>query len=332
MIKLQVKRRWRLNQSPTDTPDDSQSPASGSDQQGGEQNNQGNANKNEKKRKVGKQGKDGEGSDGSAEQDEAKQEASSKGQGKPQKKGESKPNSKSRPRSNQKNKGSDDSGDEENEEDSDSTDGEGKNAVNAFDLQTQEKRKRLANSFANIMAKLAEEPLGSPIYGDERYSMKDLMLRHITRKPLSQCRESRQKVGCVLVVDSSPSCKHMREIYPIIARQAAACNDLEVYDAPNAEIQRKWCPKQKKWVNCKLPVFSRRRIIFCGDFDGSEILIEWAKKKNLVYWFSCAPDAVKESPTDPRKARRDRFVSAGGCYFWPSRTEEDLVRLAKCIR
>src|ERR1700733_10090329 len=327
MTNLQVKRSWRVTQPPAEAPDDSQPPASGSDEEDGDRNNQGNAKKNDKERKVRKEGEEGEGSDDKADaQGEANQEASAKGEGNSQKKG--KPKLKSKADSNENDKASDESSEERNEEDQDNNDGEGTNAVNAFDLEAKERRKRLANSFANIMAKLAEEPLGAPVYGDERYSMKDLMLRHITRKPLSQCRESRQKVGCVLIVDSSPSCKHMREVYPAIASQAAACNDVEVYDAPNAEIQRKWCPKQKKWVKCEPPAFSRRRIIFCGDFDGAEILIEWAKKKNLVFWFSCAPDAVKESSTDPRKARRDRFVSVGGCYLWPSRTEEDLVRLA----
>ena len=326
MSEARVKRSWRLNLPPE--PEEEESPSAADDASGDEAlpHPQG------EHKEPGKEEKDSQSASASEKEPAGGLQS---GEGKPKSSGQGKSADGEKPSAppDREKVSSDrsDSGETDEEETEDGETGEGKNAVNAFTLETQERRKRLAYTFATIMAHLAEEPIGTAIYGDEKYSMKLLMMRHITRRPLSQCKESRQRVGCILVVDSSPSCKHMADVYPIIAGIAAQSNDVELYDAPNAEIQRKWSAHHKQWVPCKVPTFVSRRIIFCGDFDGAKIIHGWAESRNLVFWFSCAKEEITK-PDDPRRKIRDDFIAVGGTYLWPSITEEDLVSLAKQIR
>ena len=205
----------------------------------------------------------------------------------------------------------------------------GATAINynkAFYLE-QLRRKRIATTFARMMSKIAEDLSGWPIPGDDQWSLPDLMARHLDRRPLFQCRRSREKEAVVVILDTSGSCLDQARFYSRIATAAVIAGDVVLYDAPNAglraaRIRHRWEPvEHRHWP------FSQRTIIFFGDFDGGDEVIR-ASRRNKVYWLSSEtryPD-IRLHPWCSLTMK-----SFKGSY-WPCITDEDFIRLLRKIR
>lgn len=189
------------------------------------------------------------------------------------------------------------------------------------------RRRRIVTTFALLMSKVAEDLTGWPIPGEDEWSVPDLMARHLDRRPLTQCRHSREKERVVVIIDTSGSCLHQARFFSSIATAAVAAGDVEIYDAPNAGIRarkgrRGWQPVEHTAWN-----FSRRTVIFFGDFDGGDVVIR-ASRRNKLYWF-CSENRYPDIQVHPWctltfKSFRGRFFSCTA--------EEDFIRLLRKVR
>ena len=146
------------------------------------------------------------------------------------------------------------------------------------------RRRRLSRTLGVIMAKVAEDLAGRPIPGDEEWDPDSLMERRLTRRPLSQCRISREKRSLVLILDTSGSCLPQARFYNRLADAAVKAGDVELYAAPNAGLLAR--RGRRGWKGLADPSwkFKGRTIIFFGDFDGGDAVVE-ASWRNKVYWF-----------------------------------------------
>jgi len=196
----------------------------------------------------------------------------------------------------------------------------------AFYLQ-QLRRRRITATFARMMSKIAEDLSGWPIAGEDQWSVPDLMARHLDRRPLFQCRRSREKEAVVVILDTSGSCLEQARFYSHIATAAVIAGDVELYDAPNARlraarIRQRWESFERRhWP------FSQRTIIFFGDFDGGDEVIT-ASRRNKLYWMSSEtryPD-IRLHPWCSLTMK-----SFKGSYY-PCIADEDFIRLLGKIR
>jgi hypothetical protein len=202
------------------------------------------------------------------------------------------------------------------QEDSDAPSGEHNNRQ-AFALATARKR-RLANTFATVLAKIADDLSGWPIPGDDEWDIQALMERRISRRPLAHCRQSREWQCAVLVLDTSGSCREQADFFAGIAEAARAAGDVEIYSAPNADLEGSY---GQSWP------FTGRTIIFFGDFDGGNNVVE-AAKKNKVYWFSCEN---RYADMDGHDWCSHTLADFRGKYY-RCEAETDFLHLAKKIR
>lgn len=196
----------------------------------------------------------------------------------------------------------------------------------AFSLE-ELRRRRIMTTFALLMSKVAEDLTGWPIPGEDEWSVPDLMARHLDRRPLAQCRHSRERERVVVVIDTSGSCLHQARFFSAIATAAAAAGDVEIYDAPNAGIRarkgrRGWQPAAHTHWD-----FARRTVIFFGDFDGGDVVIR-ASRRNKLYWF-CSENRYPDIRIHPWCTMT--FTSFRGRFFTCT-AEEDFIRLLRKVR
>jgi len=158
------------------------------------------------------------------------------------------------------------------------------------ELIEQLRSRRLARAFADLISRVAEDLAGYPIEGDDEWSIEDLMLRSIDRRPLSACRMSREKEAIVMILDTSGSCSWQAEFFSELASLAIKQGDVELYLAPNAYIESVWSRKERKYISVEgdgsWSRFRQRHILFFGDFDGGDSVV-LASKENHIWWFSC---------------------------------------------
>lgn len=178
-----------------------------------------------------------------------------------------------------------------------------KNAISTFKLTTEEKDRRLANAFARIISKVAEDLVGFPIEGDEEWDMNAIMKRKLDKRTLPHCKQSRERERVILVLDTSGSCFNMAEFYAKIAEMAVYYGDVEMYEGPNANLAREKNMITGDWDqlyrgatsnsymitkgNYRWKDFTGRTIIFFGDWDGIRKINEIAQR-NKIYYFDCA--------------------------------------------
>jgi hypothetical protein len=157
--------------------------------------------------------------------------------------------------------------------------------------------RRLGNSTDMMISKFAEDQCGTDIFpGNEFWDEDALLNRVLTKVPIHICRKDRELEKVVLILDTSPSCSEQAMLYANIARSVVGHGLVEMYDAPNGYITRKYCPIKNKFVEFMdadtlienhfaiWKKFKNRHIIFFGDTDGWDIVIE-AIGKNKVHWF-----------------------------------------------
>ena len=161
--------------------------------------------------------------------------------------------------------------------------------------------RRLGNSVNVMISKFAEDQCGNDIFpGNEFWDEDALLNRVMTKVPIHICRKDRELEKVVLILDTSPSCSEQALLYANIARAVVGQGLVEMYDAPNAYITRKFCPVKKKFVEfmdrdsllkeniAKWKIFHNRHIIFFGDTDGWRIVYE-SMQNNKVHWFMNLP-------------------------------------------
>jgi hypothetical protein len=106
-----------------------------------------------------------------------------------------------------------------------------------------------------------------------------LIERNFSKKPLHQCRCDFSKEKIILLLDNSGSCQDFAGFFGQIAQLARKFRDIEVFWAPNALPEGEG-EEAEEWK------FFQRNIIFFGDFDGIERIIN-SSFKNKIVWFSC---------------------------------------------
>ena len=147
------------------------------------------------------------------------------------------------------------------------------------------RQKRLSTVFARIISKIAEDLAGCPVEGDDEWSVPALMKRHLTRENISHCRQSREKESIVVVLDTSGSCLPQAKFYAQIASAAVQAGDVELYTAPNAGLNAKKTRQGWNKLEGSNWDFYRRTIMFFGDYDGGDTIVE-SSWHNKIYWLS----------------------------------------------
>ncbi len=204
----------------------------------------------------------------------------------------------------------------------------------AWDINLEiARRRRLATTFATVIGKIAEDLSGWPIEGDDEWDIQALMERRLTKRPLSHCRQGRERSSVVVILDTSGSCRHQSAFYSAISAIAAQAGDVDLYLAPNACLESRrtragWEDVDEYQDDFGWGRFSGRTIIFFGDFDGGDAPTE-ASRRNSVYWLSCEGDRYADM--DEHNWCSYTLADFRGQY-WPCETEDDFLRLAKRIK
>ena len=198
-----------------------------------------------------------------------------------------------------------------------------------FDLTMKHlKKRRLSNMLATMVGKIAEDRAGEPIIGNDEWSVPEILNRVLTRVNINTCKQTRERERIIIILDTSPSCSKQASFFIDIAKASANLNDLEMYDAPNAFIVKRYDKSLKKFIDIGVEhastlmqwgTFRNRTIIFFGDYDGNRILAK-SSKYNNIYWFN--PDYYRNS-------RHDRGYTG---HHYLCRNEDDLIKLIKKMR
>tara|TARA_R110002051_G_scaffold148835_1_gene221408 strand:- start:8 stop:1018 length:1011 start_codon:yes stop_codon:yes gene_type:complete len=219
-----------------------------------------------------------------------------------------------------------------------------KRTKSVFAIAEESKDKRLANTLAIMVSKLAEERSGDVIIGEDEWDLQELMMRGITKRNIYSCMQSRERENIVLILDSSPSCQSMSELYAKIALLSVKIGCLDIYLAPNAYVTHKMnnksyeyepifdLNKDSSFIICGMDelqnFFKNRVILYFGDWDGED-MISKASKTNEIHWFNREYnlrtrhrfiDYIKEM----------KLIFDGAAYGCASR--EDLISITKTIR
>ena len=201
-----------------------------------------------------------------------------------------------------------------------------RNFNKAFELSGL-KLRRLSAAFSGMVAKIAEDLAGWPVPGDDEWNPGLLIERRLNRHPLHTCMQGLERRALVLVLDSSGSCLPQARFYSRIAAAAADMGDVEMYDAPNAGIRarrrrRGWESVPKKEWN-----FIRRTVVFLGDFDGGDAVVE-ASRKNRVYWFS----SESRYPSMKLHPWCTHTLADFRGQYYTCMNEDDFIRLMKKVK
>jgi len=158
------------------------------------------------------------------------------------------------------------------------------------------KNRRLGATFARAISKIAEDSYGAVTEGDDFWDTDRLAMRSINKESIYKCRNSREKQNIIVILDSSPSCSQLSDLYSKIAIECINYGDVELYDAPNARLVHMYSHKQQKFAKFltiedikkdvhSWSLFKNRTIIFFGDFDGAHIVFK-NTIHNKVYYFT----------------------------------------------
>ncbi|MEM1668732.1 MAG: hypothetical protein QXM53_08755, partial [Thermofilaceae archaeon] len=175
------------------------------------------------------------------------------------------------------------------------------NFQKAFEVKEDRNKKRersyveLRKKFEQLLWLLGERESIYPCKGNDYFDV-DLYLteRHNRFKNLYNFFYSYKKDKIVVIVDTSGSCYPFADLIMRISQVALSFDLVEVYEAPNGVItSRLFLHKKQLKTNEIYPPISNwsnflgnnRKIIFVGDFDGGDSVIE-ASFTNKVIWFS----------------------------------------------
>ena len=190
------------------------------------------------------------------------------------------------------------------------------------------RQRRLGRALSVVISKVAEDLSGPPKDGDDEWSVEALLQRRLTRQPLNSCRQSREKESLVLILDTSGSCLPQARFYNRIADAAFKAKDLDIYAGPNAGLRAR--RTRHGWVEVddrKWP-FVGRTIIFFGDYDGGDMVVE-SGRKNKVYWFCSEGGRYPSMSLHPWCSYTLRDFKG---FYFDCNTEDDFLRLFKKVQ
>ena len=185
---------------------------------------------------------------------------------------------------------------------------------NSFDYEYLRNRK-LSSTLSLLFGKIAEERMGDSTEGLDKWDIDKIMFRRISKKVITDCKYAREKQRLVLMLDSSPSCSSMANVYSQIATESANFDDLEIYDAPNGFAHSIYNPREGKFVRLSDEEieytvlwggFNGRTIIYFGDTDAvRSIRSSWSY--NDIHWWYRSPyedHELKSQKLDTQRIRR----------------------------
>jgi hypothetical protein len=144
----------------------------------------------------------------------------------------------------------------------------------------------LATEFYRLLELLMEEK--TKVFDRrvaEEYNMKKIILRPYEKKPLSHYMQARVKEAIVILLDNSGSMEWWAENLQLLASIALSRDDVEIYVAPNGNVQERLTKRGRVPVSHDEVIQSLRgrRVVYVGDFDGADtpVVLSWA---NDVVW------------------------------------------------
>lgn len=212
-----------------------------------------------------------------------------------------------------------------------------KKAPSVFGLSPKQlKERRLMNAFALIIGKVSEDLVGFPIEGDDEWDLKALSERRISKRKLTHCLQSREKDRVVLLLDSSGSCSDYAKFYKQISSLAANYGDIEMYDAPNGFIEKKWNTRTEKFEHKPIQEgkdgdydyrwgkLRGRTVIFFGDWDGWDHIFTNSYRCK-IFWFH-----PKTADIYYYQQKQERYFR--GKFYSQCDTPEAFIRQARSVR
>ena len=120
----------------------------------------------------------------------------------------------------------------------------------------------------------------------EEYNIKKLMLRKYERKSLNYYKGNKIKDTVILILDNSGSMEWWSRNLGILSLIALQRNDIQIYIAPNGEIQH-IITKHYDYIPVDhIQVFKslvNKKIIYIGDYDGADIPIELSWHNDVIW-------------------------------------------------
>jgi hypothetical protein len=179
--------------------------------------------------------------------------------------------------------------------------------------------RRLQTEFYRLLEMLAEEKtkhfdpslVGGLVKAE--YNVKKMALRRYEGKPPTRYKAPRVREAVVLVLDNSGSMYSWAEMLTAMAELAAKRRDVEVYLAPNGYVEEQIAPVRRKVSHDDfMKKMSGRKIIYVGDFDGTNTPVELSWR-NEVIWI--APES-----------RYRRFLSHSWAKYDESKYKGAFIR------
>jgi len=120
----------------------------------------------------------------------------------------------------------------------------------------------------------------------EEYNIKKLMLRKYERKSLNYYKGNKIKDTVILILDNSGSMEWWSRNLGILSLIALQRNDIQIYIAPNGDIQH-IITKHYDYIPVDhMQVFKslvNKKIIYVGDYDGADIPIELSWHNDVIW-------------------------------------------------
>ena len=173
------------------------------------------------------------------------------------------------------------------------TDGGVFNTAQAVDVAERIQRpdlRRLQTEFYRLLEMLAEEKtryfdpslVGGLVKAE--YDVKKMALRRYEGKPPTRYKAPRVREAVVLLLDNSGSMFSWADMLRAMAELAAKRRDVEVYLAPNGYVEEQIAPVKRKVNHDEfMKRMSGRKIIYVGDFDGTNTPIELSWRNEVIW-------------------------------------------------
>ena len=199
------------------------------------------------------------------------------------------------------------------------------------------RNRKLGSTLALLFSKIAEERMGEKIIGSDKWDIEQIMFRRISKKLITNCRYKRERQKVIIMLDSSPSCSRMANLYSQISTEACKYEDVELYDAPNGYAHSKYCLSERKFVSLSddeidltylWSGFEDRTIIYFGDTDALRS-IKSAYKTNEVHWFFQAQRNYGDLKQQTDRIRREYGDMVN---VYSANDVDEIVRAVRDIR
>jgi hypothetical protein len=150
--------------------------------------------------------------------------------------------------------------------------------------------RRLQTEFYRVLEMLAEEKtkhfdpslVGGLVKAE--YDVKKMALRRYEGKPPTRYKAPRVREAVVLVLDNSGSMVGWADMLRAMAELAARRRDVEVYLAPNGHVEEQIAPVRREVKHDDfMKKMSGRKIIYVGDFDGTNTPIELSWRNEVIW-------------------------------------------------